>query len=102
VSKYPRWVEEGPRWFDWARWGLALGSDKRYKPKWWERRAYIMGIRDAARIVEHERYQPHPDKPRSRMVLTPGSSELRLAVRTLHAYVRNFLGLPPDHRSGLE
>ena len=45
-----------PKWFDWPHWGLAIGSDHRYQPRWYERRAYVMGLRDAARIVERERW----------------------------------------------
>ena len=100
-------------WFDWPHWGLALGSDHRYKPRWYERRAYVMGLRDAARIADHERwiatkigdedvrfkFDPHTCRtPTENLKLQTG----RWIVRGIHRYVLRFMGLPPDDRSGLE
>lgn len=80
------------RWFDWPKWGLAIGSDKRYKPRWWERQAYIAGLRDAARIAEAHRFiRPPVGHPVERMGVTP-------VIKAIHAYVLDFLGLPPDPR----
>ena len=85
-----------PEWFDWLHWGLALGSDHRYKPRWYEKRAYAMGLRDAARIAEKERFIKTPT---DRYVRRDG---VRPVIKAIHAYTRKFMGLPPDARSGLE
>lgn len=84
------------KWFDWPHWGLAIGSDKRYTPRWWERRAYFSGLRDAARIAESVHYIKTPV---GRSVRRSG---VRPAVKAIHAYVLDFMGLPSDDRSGLE
>ena len=98
-----------PKWFDWPHWGLAIGSGKRYEPRWYERRAYVMGLRDAARIVEHERWQStkigdtdvrfvrdvHSSRtPTENLKLATG----RFIIHGIHNYARWFLGLPIDTR----
>lgn len=83
---------EHPVWFDWPHWGLAIGSDHRYKPRWYERRAYIMGLRDAARIAESKHYIPREHGLHS--VLRPG---VKPVIKAIHAYVLDFLGLPADN-----
>ena len=83
-------------WMDWPHWGLAIGSDQRFKPRWWERRAYFAGLRDAARIARNLEFI---QRPGLHSVRRPG---VRPVVKAIHAYVLDFLGLPPDPRSGLE
>jgi hypothetical protein len=85
-------VVEPPKWFDWEHWGLGIGSDRRYKPRWRERRAYVMGLRDAAR--EAEKYT-HIITPTQRYVRRDGVIPV---IKGIHAYVRDFLGLPADSR----
>ena len=88
-----------PKWFDWPHWGLALGSDDRYKPRWYERRAYVMGLRDAARITNAHRTEP---VSKTRSVTVKGAEHLKAAVKAIHSRARWVLGLPADSRSGLE
>ena len=85
------------KWLDWPQWGLALGSDERYAPKWYEFRAYAMGLRDAARIVEDQRWKEGDIHYACRSQ----SYGIRY-VKAIHARVLKVLGLPPDDRSGLE
>jgi hypothetical protein len=112
MSKPLNW----PKWFDWPWWGCAIGSDERYQPRWYERRAYVMGLRDAARIVEHERwvatkigekdirFVEAPSKlPRGLRRHRSKSETLKLAtgrfiIHGIHNYVRRFMGLPVDTR----
>lgn len=93
-----------PRWFDWIHWGLGLGSDLRYKPRWYERRAYVMGLRDAARMVEDRRTEPVADQGLHgrRLQTVKGSEHLKAAIKDIHAHARKLLGLPRDGQSGLE
>ena len=53
--------------FDWRdqlnSWKLGIGSDMRYSPRWWERRAYVMGLRDAAREAESLTWERNPNYP---------------------------------------
>jgi hypothetical protein len=80
-----------PDWFDWVDLGLALGSDRRFKPKGErERCAYVMGLRDAARIVEAQRYIKTPI---NRYIERAGC---RPSVKAIHAYTLDFLGLPAN------
>jgi hypothetical protein len=102
-------MTDAPKWFWWTHWGLAIGSSERYKPRWYERRAYVMGLTDAARIAEHERWIAtkigdtdvrFAQDPRSRR--TPNEN-LKLAtgrfiIHGIHNYTRRFLGLPIDTR----
>ena len=102
-------MTNAPKWFDWPYWGLAIGSSDRYQPRWYERRAYVMGLRDAARIVEHERWTATKIgdtdvrfvcDSRSRR---PFNENLKLAtgrfiIHGIHNYARRFLGLHPDTR----
>lgn len=99
----------GPKWFDWPYWGCAIGSNERYRPRWYERRAYVMGLRDAARIVENERWAAtkigdgdyrFTQDARSHRTL---NENLKLAtgrfiIHGIHNYVRRFMGLPLDTR----
>lgn len=89
------------RWFDWPQWGLALGSDQRFKPRWWERRAYFAGLRDAARIAEQVRWRE------MEMEVHQSAGEVRkragrAIIKAVHAYMLTVFGLPPDDKSGLE
>lgn len=78
-----------PDWFDWPSWGLAIGSDERFKPHGErERCAYVMGLRDAARIAESEHFIVTPI---GRHVKRDG---IRPAVKAIHRYVLDFLKLP--------
>jgi hypothetical protein len=45
-----------------GQWWHSSLSDQRYKPRWWERDAYIEGLRDALRIVELVRYKNFDNK----------------------------------------
>lgn len=102
-------IEKWPKWFDWPWWGCAIGSNERYEPRWYERRAYVMGLRDAARIAEHNRWiatkigetdiRFRKDR-RSRQTKT---DTLKLAtgrfiIHGIHDYTRRLLGLPVDQR----
>ena len=98
-----------PKWFDWPFWGCAIGSDERYRPRWYERRAYVMGLRDAARIAERDRWvaikiggKDERFKRDSRSGRTLNEN-LKLAtgrfiIHGIHDYVRRFMGLPVDTR----
>ena len=81
---------EHPVWFDWPCWGLAIGSDHRYKPRWYEKRAYVAGLRDAARIASSKEYIKTPI---GRHVRRDG---VRPVIKAIHAYVLDLLGLPAD------
>jgi hypothetical protein len=86
-----------PKWFWWTHWGLAIGSSQRYKPSWWERRAYIEGLTDAARIVESRRFAAHyGNVPQDDNELRARRSMGRESIIEIHKYVTNFLGLPND------
>lgn len=92
-----------PSWFDWSTWGLAIGSNRRYEPRWYERRAYVMGLRDASRIVESQRFSE--DYARD----THGEPELRArrqmgreVIQLIHAYALRVLGLPPEAQRMIE
>ena len=87
-------------WFDWPQYGLAIGSDRRYKPRWWERRAYFCGLRDAARIAEHIRFD-RKEGPESDPYRATDRTARRI-VRLIHAHMLEWLGFPPDDKSGLE
>ena len=90
-------VMKRPDWFDWPHWDSAILSNDRYTPRWYERRAYIMGLRDAARIAANVEYIKTPT---SRYVRRAG---VRPVIMAVHAYVRTFLGLPSDlSRHGIE
>jgi hypothetical protein len=107
------------KWFDWPKWGLALGSEERYWPRWYERRAYFKGLRDAARIVDNVRWQPIKDHIAAVeaahgdiATMDTGNGPApyrngwrrggRVAVKAIHAYMLNRFNLKPDDRSGLE
>lgn len=50
----------------WDSPGAAIGSDRRYEPTWWfTRRAYMAGLRDAARIVNDRSYKAIDPTPTS-------------------------------------
>ncbi len=85
-------------WLDWSHWGLALDSDERYAPKWYEFRAYAMGLRDAARIIEGERWKAG-DIAVGRINLEPDRASDtfgRRYIKAIHARVLAVLGLPPE------
>lgn len=83
-----------PDWFDWPFWGAAIGCDERFKPKGErERIGYVMGLRDAARIVEETR---HIRTPINRYVERAGCKP---AIKAIHAYTLDFLGLPAKVQS---
>lgn len=77
-----------PDWFDWPSWGMTIGSNQRFKPRGErERIGYVMGLRDAARIVESEHFIKTPI---GRYVKRDG---IRPAVKAIHRYVLDFLKL---------
>jgi hypothetical protein len=81
-----------PKWFDWFHWGDAIGSHERYRPGLLERRAYVMGLRDAARIVEAGTWVEEPNKRPRR---AEGFQNLREAIRRIHDRARHIVRLPP-------
>jgi len=88
-----------PDWFDWPMWGLAIGSDQRFKPRGErERCAYVAGLRDAARIIEANRWRPIPGF-KNRTESVEGSADMRRSIKAIHAYVLDFLGLPAKVQS---
>lgn len=80
-----------PSWFDWPAWGLAIGSNRRYEPRWYERRAYTMGLRDAARITESARFMPC-DYERDDNELRARRQMGREVIQHIHAYALRVLG----------
>jgi hypothetical protein len=82
-----------PKWFDWLEWNSAIGSDTRYIPRWYERRAYVMGLRDAARIAENHAWQSvAAPKPGSNTVeKAPGFTNIRMAIAAIHTYTIRYM-----------
>lgn len=89
------------RWFHWMHWGFAIGSSDRYTPKFWERRAYTMGLRDAARIAENRRFATDTgipsDDPEHRARRNMG----REIILAIHRHTTDTMGLSNDDTSGL-
>jgi hypothetical protein len=76
-----------------------IGSDQRYKPRWWEQRAYIEGLTDAARIVESRRFVAHyGNVPQDADELRARRSMGRESIIEIHKHATNTLGLPNDGR----
>jgi hypothetical protein len=71
-----------PKWFDWIRWSYAIGSDDRYELRWYERRAYVMGLRDAARIAERNAWFQATGESGAGKTL--GFADLRRAIAEIH------------------
>lgn len=93
----PKASKNAPTWLiDWPTWGSAIGSDQRYKPCWYERKAYAMGLRDAARIVEAQTWVEAPNKRPRRAV---GFDDLRKAIKAIHSFALDCLRGPDDLRS---
>jgi hypothetical protein len=88
-------MTDAPKWFDWTHWGLGLGSDTRYKPKWFERRAYVMGLRDAARIAETCRFSAG-DNAKTDTELRARRFMGREVIARIHKAATDLLGLPAD------
>ena len=62
----------------WHELGANVGQ---YKPKWsWTKRAYVEGLRDAARIVELQAWSHHSENHLGREI------NCREAIKTIHAY----------------
>lgn len=71
-----------PKWFTWLEHWHGLGSDRRYSPRWWERRAYVAGLHDAAKLVELQRWQPGEQSDRK--IRSAGFDDMRAAQREIH------------------
>lgn len=82
------------KWFTWEHWGFGIGSNSRYEPRWYERRAYVMGLRDAARIIDAHRFirrsDDHEEEIRARRQMG------RETIQAIHAFALRVLGLPAD------